>query len=352
MAFDLLIKNGTVVDGSGLPRYRADIGVKAAASSRSAASAPPAERVIDADGLIVAPGFIDGHTHMDAQVAWDPIGSCSCWHGVTSVVMGNCGFALAPCKPADREWFARCLTAVEDIPTEAMLAGIEWNWETFPEYLAMSSDCRRRSITACISAIRRCACTRWASAASTRRRPRTICARWRTPSPGDPSRRARLLDLARYDAYPPGRRPRRQPHRRLGGDRPAGRRDGGELDSGIFQIGPTFPAAKRSGSFSTGCARWRSTPAARSCSDLGDRQGATRTRGTTRLRWIDETVAQGGRIWGQATTRSINAIFSLRSYLPFDYLPVWRDPRAAARRAEGRLRDPEMRAVSSPRKPR
>ena len=73
---------------------------------------------------------------MDAQVAWDPIGSCSCWHGVTSVVMGNCGFALAPCKPEDREWFARCLTAVEDIPTEAMMAGIDWTWETFPEYLA------------------------------------------------------------------------------------------------------------------------------------------------------------------------------------------------------------------------
>ncbi len=73
---------------------------------------------------------------MDAQIAWDPLGSCSCWHGVTSVVMGNCGFALAPCKPEDREWFARCLTAVEDIPTEAMLAGIDWNWETFPEYFA------------------------------------------------------------------------------------------------------------------------------------------------------------------------------------------------------------------------
>ena len=86
--------------------------------------------------MIVAPGFIDGHTHMDAQVAWDPLGSCSCWHGVTSVVMGNCGFALAPCKPEDREWFARCLTAVEDIPTEAMMAGIDWTWETFPEYLA------------------------------------------------------------------------------------------------------------------------------------------------------------------------------------------------------------------------
>jgi N-acyl-D-aspartate/D-glutamate deacylase len=73
---------------------------------------------------------------MDAQVAWDRIGSCSCWHGVTTVIMGNCGFALAPCRPAEREWFARCLTAVEDIPTEAMMAGIDWTWETFPEYLA------------------------------------------------------------------------------------------------------------------------------------------------------------------------------------------------------------------------
>src|SRR6202521_1419978 len=136
MGLDLLIKNGTVVDGSGMPRYRADVGVKSGRVVEIGRIRAPAERTIDADGLIVAPGFIDGHTHMDAQVAWDPLGSCSCWHGVTSVVMGNCGFALAPCKPADKEWFARCLTAVEDIPTEAMLAGIDWTWESFPEYLA------------------------------------------------------------------------------------------------------------------------------------------------------------------------------------------------------------------------
>src|SRR5579863_6969287 len=136
MSLDLLVRNGTVVDGSGLPRYRADVGVKGGRIVEIGRIRAAAQRTIDADGLIVAPGFIDGHTHMDAQVAWDPIGSCSIWHGVTSVVMGNCGFALAPCKPADREWYARCLTAVEDIPTEAMLAGIEWNWEIFPEYLA------------------------------------------------------------------------------------------------------------------------------------------------------------------------------------------------------------------------
>jgi len=90
---------------------------------------------VDADGLILSPGFIDGHTHMDAQVSWDPLGSCSCWHGVTSLIMGNCGFALAPCSPAQRDWFAKCLEAVEDIPVEAMMEGIDWTWETFPEYL-------------------------------------------------------------------------------------------------------------------------------------------------------------------------------------------------------------------------
>ncbi len=136
MGLDLLIRNGTIVDGSAAARYRGDVGIEGGRIVEIGRIRSVAERTIDADGLIVAPGFIDGHTHMDAQVAWDPIGSCSCWHGVTTVIMGNCGFALAPCKPDAREWFARCLTAVEDIPTEAMLAGIDWTWETYPEYLA------------------------------------------------------------------------------------------------------------------------------------------------------------------------------------------------------------------------
>src|SRR5437867_2594968 len=136
MGLDLLIRNGTIIDGSGAARYRGDVGLQNGQIVEIGRIRSVAARTIDADGLIVAPGFIDGHTHMDAQVAWDRIGSCSCWHGVTTVIMGNCGFALAPCKAEEREWFARCLTAVEDIPTEAMLAGIDWTWETFPEYLA------------------------------------------------------------------------------------------------------------------------------------------------------------------------------------------------------------------------
>src|ERR1700741_5479685 len=129
MALDLLIRNGTIVDGSGAARYRGDVGISRGRIAEIGRIRTRAERTIDADGLIVAPGFIDGHTHMDAQVAWDPIGSCSCWHGVTSVLMGNCCCALAPCKAEDREWFACGLTAVEDILTEARKALIDWNWE-------------------------------------------------------------------------------------------------------------------------------------------------------------------------------------------------------------------------------
>src|SRR6202789_1099474 len=97
MEYDLIIRNGSVVDGSGLPRYRADIATLGGQIAVIGKVSGSAKEAIDAEGQIIAPGFIDGHTHMDAQVFWDPIGTCSCWHGVTTVVMGNCGFSLAPC---------------------------------------------------------------------------------------------------------------------------------------------------------------------------------------------------------------------------------------------------------------
>ena len=99
MAYDLLIRDATIVDGSGRSRYRADVGIKGTRIAEIGRIQSPADEIVDASGLILSPGFIDGHTHMDAQVNWDPLGSCSCWHGVTSVIMGNCGFALAPCAP-------------------------------------------------------------------------------------------------------------------------------------------------------------------------------------------------------------------------------------------------------------
>src|SRR3990172_5348120 len=135
MSYDLVIKNGWLVDGSGLPRYRADVGVKGGRIASIGRIRESAREVIDAEGQVVSPGFVDGHTHMDAQVFWDPLGTSSCWHGITSVVMGNCGFTLPPCAKADRHLVIRNLQRAEDISAEAMEAGIEWTWTTFAEFL-------------------------------------------------------------------------------------------------------------------------------------------------------------------------------------------------------------------------
>src|SRR5687767_8648669 len=131
MTCDLLIRNGTLVDGTGAPARREDIGIA------GGKIVPPgnAKRTIDADGLVVAPGFIDPHTHYDAQICWDGATTPSSWHGVTTVVMGNCGVGIAPCRPAAREIAMRDLVNVEAIPFEVLNSGITWDWETFPQYL-------------------------------------------------------------------------------------------------------------------------------------------------------------------------------------------------------------------------
>src|SRR5436305_10594532 len=135
MPYDLVIKNGVLIDGSGLPRYHADVAVRHGRIVSIGRIRERAREVIDADGLVVAPGFIDGHTHMDAQIFWDPLGTCSCWHGVTTVVMGNCGFTLAPCAASERHLVVKNLERAEDIAAEAMEAGIDGKSTTFAEVL-------------------------------------------------------------------------------------------------------------------------------------------------------------------------------------------------------------------------
>src|SRR5579884_2446496 len=135
MAYDLVIRGGEIVDGSGAARYRGDVAVAGGRIAEIGRVSERGQREIDAAGHMVAPGFIDGHTHLDAQVFWDPLGTCSCWHGVTSVVMGNCGFSLAPCAEKDKLLVMRNLERAEDISPSAMEAGIRWSWTTFAEYL-------------------------------------------------------------------------------------------------------------------------------------------------------------------------------------------------------------------------
>jgi N-acyl-D-amino-acid deacylase len=135
MAYDLLIKNGTVVDGTGAPGYRADVAVADGRIVEIGKIVDGAARTIDASDLIVTPGFIDPHTHYDAQICWDPMVTCSSWHGVTTVIMGNCGVGLAPCKPAERDIATWNLVHVEAIPYDVMQKGLTWDWETFPDYM-------------------------------------------------------------------------------------------------------------------------------------------------------------------------------------------------------------------------
>src|SRR5438067_8145833 len=135
MAYDLIIRHGMVVDGSGFSRYRADVAVKNGAIVEIGRVSAAAERTIDADGLVVAPGIIDLHTHYDAQPFWDRLCTSSVWHGVTTALMGNCGLTLAPLRPEHREAMLATFCCVEDLPVRSLSAVLPWTWQTFDEYL-------------------------------------------------------------------------------------------------------------------------------------------------------------------------------------------------------------------------
>jgi N-acyl-D-amino-acid deacylase len=136
MAHDVVIKNGTVVDGTGAPAIRADVAIDGdRISAVGEVDASGANQVIDAEGRIVTPGFVDLHSHLDAQVGWDPTMSSSCYHGVTSVVMGNCGMTFAPVRPGQADVLAGAMETVEDIPASAIIEGLPWDWEGYGGYL-------------------------------------------------------------------------------------------------------------------------------------------------------------------------------------------------------------------------
>jgi N-acyl-D-amino-acid deacylase len=347
MPYDLVIKNAMVIDGSGLPRYRADVGVRHGRIAMIGRIRERAREVIDADGHVVAPGFVDGHTHMDAQVFWDPLGTSSCWHGITSVVMGNCGFTLAPCPAADKHMVVRNLQRAEDIPPAAMEAGIDWAWTTFPEFLdTLESLPKGINYSGYIghSALRTYVMGDRA---------------FEQPATEDDLRamERELRDALRAGAI--GFTTSRSPAHETPDGRPVASRAAtwdevrrlvgvmGELNAGIFELA------------GEGVDRAPGDPALREyhvrLRDLAVETGRPITFGVFSRRgvpdvWrrylalLDETAAAGGRMFAQVHSRWLSALLSFKTQLPFDRLPVWKELRALSLPEQrGKLRDPDVR---------
>ena len=345
MQYDLIIHNGTIVDGSGLPRYRGDVGIvhgKIASIGKIRASA---KDVLDAEGHVVAPGFIDGHTHMDAQVSWDPLGTCSCWHGITSVVMGNCGFSLAPCREYDKDLVMRNLERAEDISPAAMEAGIKWTWETFPDYLDTVERLPKGINYAAYmghSALRTYvmgerAFSEQATPDDLERMKREVRDAIRAGAMGFTTSRT-------YNHQTPDGRPVAS---RLASWDEVRQLVGvmGEMNAGIFEIAgeDTLNKPEVLRDYTT---RLR---------ELAVDTGVPITFGTFSRRYAldywrpyfamaDATAAEGGRMFIQVHSRALNLVLSFETQMPYDRLPVWRDMRQLPlAQQEAALRNPEMR---------
>ena len=346
MQYDLIIKNGMVVDGSGLPRFQADVGIvqgKIAAIGRIRDSA---QEVIDAEGHVVAPGFVDAHTHMDAQVFWDPLGTCSCWHGITSVVMGNCGFSLAPCAEKDKLLVMRNLERAEDIAPEAMQAGIPWSWTTYPEYLdAVDQLPKGINYAAYIghSALRTYvmgerAFTQEASAEDLEVMKHEVgdaiqagaigFTTSRTHNHQTPDGKPVASRLATWEEV-----------RQLVGVM-------GELNAGVFEIAnedARFDPERIDEYLGRLKALAVDTGVPVTFGMFSSRQAPNMWQPFFTL--ADETAVAGGRMFIQVHSRPLNVVLSFETATPFDKLPVWRDIRKLplAEQAAA-LRNPETRS--------
>src|SRR5580658_7407530 len=343
--YDILIRNGTIVDGSGMPRFRADLGIangKIAAIGRLHENA---RETIDADGQVVSPGIIDAHTHMDAQVFWDPIGTCSCWHGITSVVMGNCGFSLAPCTEKDKLLVMRNLERAEDISPEAMEAGIRWSWEDFPQSLdavdrlpkginyaayvghsalrtyvmgerAFSEEATSEDLAGMKRELRNAIRAGAAGFSTSRNRNHET-----------PDNRPVASRLASWDEV-----------RQLVGVM-------GELRAGVFELAQEdvdrdpavladFHRRLKALALETG------VPV--TFGGSASRKSPQPNMWRSFFELADETVAAGGRMLVQTSSRWISALLSFESVMPFDKAPVWRDVRKLPlAEQEAALRNPD-----------
>ena len=345
MQYDLMIKNGTIIDGSGLPRFRADVGIVHGKIATIGKIRDRAKEVLDADGHVVAPGFIDAHTHMDAQVFWDPLGTCSCWHGITSVVMGNCGFSLAPCGEKDKLLVMRNLERAEDIAPEAMEAGIKWSWTTYPEYLdAVERLPKGINYAAYVghSALRTYvmgerAFTDAATPDDLEAMKREVRDAIRAGAVGFTT--SRTHNHQTPDGQPVASRLATWDEvRQLVGVM-------GEMNAGVFEIANEdvrFDPDRVHEYLGRLKALAVDTGVPVTFGMFSSRQAPDMWRPFFTL--ADETAAAGGRMFIQVHSRSLNVVLSFETVTPFDKLPVWRELRTLPlAEQEAKLRDPDLR---------
>ncbi len=321
MPYDLVIRNGTVVDGSGLGSFRADVGI---VGDRIAFVGPIREtgtHELDAEGRAVTPGFIDGHTHLDAQVFWDATGSSSCWHGVTTAVMGNCGFTLAPVRAAERALVVRNLERAEDIDPGALAAGIEWSFETFPEYLdAVERLDKGINFAAQVghSALRT-----WAMGERAFEEEAT--------DDDLAAMKGQLAESLRAGAL--GFSTSRTQHHETSDGRPVASRLAswsevaelvgvlGDLGTGIFETADAGMSDPDPEDRARGLDRVRALAAQ---TQVPVTFGLVATRGSGYLLdFLDQAATSGGRCIAQTHCRGISVLLSLKTRLPFDLIGSW-----------------------------
>ena len=343
MSYDLVIRNGTVVDGSGFGAYRADVGVVGDTIAVVGRIRERGAEEIDAEGHVVCPGFIDGHTHMDAQVFWDPAGTNSCWHGVTTAVMGNCGFTLAPVRADQRELVVRNLERAEDIDPGALAEGIDWSFETFPEYLDAVDDLPKAINFG--ANIGHSALRTWAMGERAFEQEATAAD-------------LALMSGQLSDAMAAGAigfSTSRSEHHRTSDDRPVASRLAawseiealvsvmGQAGRGIFEVVDGAMLATDPVARAAGLDRLQ---------DLAVTTGVPITFGMVAtkeagglLDFMDRAAVAGGRFIAQTHCRGISVLLSFKSRLPFDLIPQWSEFRSRPLDAQlAGLRQPETRA--------
>jgi N-acyl-D-aspartate/D-glutamate deacylase len=345
VTYDLVIRDGTVVDGSGFGSYRADVGIVGDRIAFVGRIRDRGVREIDAEGQVVTPGFVDGHTHMDAQVFWDPVGVNSCWHGVTTVVMGNCGFTLAPVHDDERALVVRNLERAEDIDPVALAQGIAWDWEHFSEYLD-AVDERPLGINYA------------ANVGHSALRTFVMGERAFTEEATEDDLVAMERELAAaLRAGAVGFTTSRSEHHETSDDRPVASRLAawsevqrlvavmadvgvGMLEGGAEGVLAPDPAVRK-----------------QAADRMVDLAAATRVPftmgiiatdpgGREMLALVDRVAATGGRMIGQSHCRGINVLLSFRTRLPFDALDEWQAVRALPLGEQRRVfEDPDRRRV-------